>query len=345
MEYPKFKVGCRCITYNHAPYITETMNGFCIQKTDFPFVCMIIDDASNDGEQSIIRKFLKEHFDFTPYSVSYEKETEYADIIYARHKANTNCYFVVLFLKENHYSQGKSYKKYQYILEWSSLCKYIALCEGDDYWIDASKIQKQADYLDEFADCGMCYTKALKYFQKAEKLGSKPYGGNGEEYVNFLETNCVPTLTAIIRNNVLNEFYERICPETKKWRMGDLPLWLFISHEYKVKFLDEVTGVYRVNESSASQSTNLQVYLDFMESAYQIRMFFIDYFGEQVDMDRIMRSHYISIAYYSFLKFKNRQLAINYMKKIKYKTLLDRLKIVIFYVPILAKIYKKIILR
>ena len=50
MEYPKFKVCVRCFTFNQAKYIEETMNGFVMQQTDFPFVCCIVDDASTDGE-------------------------------------------------------------------------------------------------------------------------------------------------------------------------------------------------------------------------------------------------------------------------------------------------------
>ena len=54
MEYPKFKVCCRCFTFNQAKYITDTMDGFTMQQTSFPFVCTIVDDASTDGEQEVI---------------------------------------------------------------------------------------------------------------------------------------------------------------------------------------------------------------------------------------------------------------------------------------------------
>ncbi len=60
---PGFMVNVSCMTYNQAPYITETMNGFCIQQTSFPFVCTIMDDCSTDEEQEVIKLYLKENFD------------------------------------------------------------------------------------------------------------------------------------------------------------------------------------------------------------------------------------------------------------------------------------------
>ena len=111
MEYPKFKVSVRCFTFNQAKYIEDTMNGFVMQQTDFPFVCCIVDDASTDGEQDVIKKYMDMHFDYSPNSVSFEKETDYAYIHYAQHKENKNCYFAVLFLKENHYSKKMGKKE------------------------------------------------------------------------------------------------------------------------------------------------------------------------------------------------------------------------------------------
>ena len=98
MEYPKFKVCCRCFAFNQAKYITDAMNGFTMQQTQFPFVCTIVDDASNDGEQEVIKKYVEENFDFSEGSDAYHKETDYAFITYAQHKTNKNCYFAVLYL-------------------------------------------------------------------------------------------------------------------------------------------------------------------------------------------------------------------------------------------------------
>lgn len=163
MEYPKFKVCCRCFTFNQAKYITDAMNGFTMQQTSFPFVCTIVDDASTDGEQEVIRKYVEDNFDFSDGSVSFNKETDYAHITYAQHKSNNNCYFAVLYLKENHYSQRKP--KMEYLSEWRDMCEYEAFCEGDDYWIEPMKMQKQVDFFEEHSDYIMCFTDFNIYYQ------------------------------------------------------------------------------------------------------------------------------------------------------------------------------------
>lgn len=155
MEYPKFKVCVRCFTFNQSQYITNTMDGFCMQKTNFPFVCCIVDDASTDGEQKVIREYMDSHFDLQDNSVAYEKETDYANIFFARNKKSPNCYFAVLLLKKNHW--GKK-SKIPYLTEWRNICDYEAVCEGDDYWIDDEKLQKQATFLDKENKFGLVFT-------------------------------------------------------------------------------------------------------------------------------------------------------------------------------------------
>ena len=164
MEYPKFKVCCRCSTFNQAKYITDAMNGFTMQQTSFPFVCTIVDDASTDGEQEVIKQYVEDNFDFSEGSAAFNKETDYAFITYAQHKTNKNCYFAVLYLKENHYSQKKD--KCPYLKEWRDGVEYMAICEGDDYWIDSMKIQIQIDYMDNHPDCGMTRTDVNVLYDK-----------------------------------------------------------------------------------------------------------------------------------------------------------------------------------
>jgi glycosyltransferase involved in cell wall biosynthesis len=150
------------MTYNQASYIEDAMNGFCMQQTTFPFVCTIVDDASTDGEQEVIKRYLQEYFDLEASSVAYEKDTDYGHITFARHKTNRNCFYAVICLKENHYSQKKS--KTPYLTEWMET-KYIAFCEGDDYWIDPLKLQKQVDFLEGHPDYSLCCHRYKIYNQ------------------------------------------------------------------------------------------------------------------------------------------------------------------------------------
>jgi len=107
-----------CLAYNHEKYIRQCLKGFVMQKTNFKFEVLIHDDASTDGTADIIREY----------------EEKYPDIIKP------------IYQTENQYSQGiKISWKYQYP---RAKGKYIALCEGDDYWCDENKLQKQFDALE-----------------------------------------------------------------------------------------------------------------------------------------------------------------------------------------------------
>lgn len=173
MEEFKYLVRVNSMTYNHAPYIEDAMNGFCMQETTFPFVCTIIDDASTDGEPEVIENYLKEHFDLSNESVVRKEETDDYVLTFTQHKTNKNCFFAVLLLKYNHYGIGKP--KEQYIEDWSEV-KYIAWCEGDDYWTDPMKLEKQVGFLESNPDFVVC---AHRFWIKEER---KEIGGDLEEY-------------------------------------------------------------------------------------------------------------------------------------------------------------------
>ena len=134
-----------CVTFNHAPYIVDAMNGFTMQQTSFPYVCTIVDDASTDGEPDIIRQYMEQHFDLEDVATVRREETDDYRHLFARHKDNKNCYFALYLLKYNHYSIKKS--KLPYLDEWMEI-KYLAPCEGDDFWITPHKLEKQVSFLE-----------------------------------------------------------------------------------------------------------------------------------------------------------------------------------------------------
>ena len=154
----KYLVRVDCMTYNQASYIEDAMNGFCMQQTSFPFLCIIVDDASTDGEPDVIRKYLDDNFDRQDIELLTPDETDEYVRIYARHKDNKNCYFCILLLKYNHWITKKA--KLTSISEILRPIKYIALCEGDDYWTDSLKLQKQVDILEAHPEYSACFHNA-----------------------------------------------------------------------------------------------------------------------------------------------------------------------------------------
>ncbi|WP_084286585.1 glycosyltransferase [Halomonas halodenitrificans] len=111
-----------CIVYNHAEFIADALNGFLSQVTDFPFSIIIHDDASTDGTQDIIKKYGK----------------NYPKII------------KTILQEENQYSKGRRALSF---FQGVSDAKYLAVCEGDDYWLDSTKLKKQVDYLEKHPEC------------------------------------------------------------------------------------------------------------------------------------------------------------------------------------------------
>jgi len=115
------------ITYNHAKFIRQALDGFLMQETNFPFEVLIHDDASTDGTADIIREYAE----------------KYPDIIKP------------IFQKENQYSKGVQISLTYNFPRVKG--KYVALCEGDDYWTDPRKLQTQVDFLEANPEFSMCF--------------------------------------------------------------------------------------------------------------------------------------------------------------------------------------------
>lgn len=270
MVYPDFKVCVRCFTFNQAKYIEETMNGFTMQQTKFPFVCCIVDDASTDGEQEILKSYMKSFFDFSKSSLSFEKDTDYAYILFAQHKENTNCFFAVLLLHENLYSSPKYNLKFNYIAEWRENCEYEAICEGDDFWIDKDKLSKQVSFLDSHPDYGFSYAKAYSCNESGVINKAILYGQKKESFDDLIKENTIPTLTVIFRKTIY-DLYRKEIQDNPAWRMGDYPMWLFFIIHSKVYFYNEFVGVYRILPESASHSSSLKKRLKFIRGIFEVQ--------------------------------------------------------------------------
>lgn len=278
MNYTNFMVRVECMTYNHAPFIVNTMNGFTIQQTNFPYICVIIDDASTDGEQEIISRYLGKHFALEDDSTARYEETDEYKLIFARHKRNKNCFFAVIFLNNNHYSINKS--KMPYIAEWGNT-KYIALCEGDDYWINPQKLQIQIDFLESHNDYSLCHSDAeIFVYEKKWNKGrigrihskAKSYDSpNRKEMFYRILTGEYPgiiTCTSCFRTC----HYKQIPPNTRHFMMGDKPLWLDLSQLGRVKYIDDVFAVYVKHQGSATRSSNSR--MEFTLNAHEMKIYY-----------------------------------------------------------------------
>lgn len=214
----------RCLTYNHEKYIEDALKGFVMQKTDFPFLAVVIDDCSTDGTADIVRRY----------------EAQYPDIIKGiYHPFNYRTSPVKMNARAD----------YQ---EYIDKATYWAECEGDDYWTDPYKLQKQVDFLETNPDYIACFHNARVF--------------NGKEYWLFNSINESHTHTAedLIKRRwfiaTASLLYKNIKIEYPKWSKNvvssDYLLELLLAHEGKFYYMDDIMSVYR-QEGQGISSTIL----------------------------------------------------------------------------------------
>ena len=259
-------VAIRCITYNHEPYIRDCLDGFVMQKTDFPFVAIVHDDASTDGTTNIIREYAK----------------KYPDIIKP------------IFETENQYSKGvESIMRIMRNALIDSGASYIAMCEGDDYWTDPLKLQKQVDYLESHPDVGMVYSD----FNIKDETTGKFYPSNFKNNPKRFR-QVYPDVASFI----LAKGY--VAPPSWMYRKELLPdnsilscdgTFVFFSHFLavsKVHAFDDTMVTYRKLRESASHSANIDNFfrrsLNLLKTQYAL----IDKYGLNPDLKKVVRNQY-----------------------------------------------------
>lgn len=243
-----FVVCTRCMTFNHANYIKDAMDGFCMQQTNFPFVCVIVDDASTDGEVDVIKKYVQRNFDLD--LDCRKEETDDYSFLFARHLNNKNCYFALYLLKYNHW--GKK-SKMGYISEWLKRSKYIAFCEGDDYWICNNKLQEQVDFMENNSNCSLCCHNAYREIaETSTRIGThKIY--NRSRYADrlhiFRDGGFIPSLSLMYRNQMFGTEFDKF---PRNLAAADIKIQSFAAIVGKVYYIHKNMGVYRLNKNSVT---------------------------------------------------------------------------------------------
>ena len=249
----KYMLATRCFTYNHAYCIEQALNGFIIQQTEFPFVVVVVDDASPDGEKVIIQQWIL-NLRHKGSKVESEKK-DYGLLTTVQPSNNKNCYMVFLLLNENHTQTGRGDKKLDYISEWMGASKYHAWCEGDDYWIDPTKLQKQVAFLENNPDYSMCYHNAIKLYMQGNRVSlfnacKDVYDLSMEDAINKWS---VPSASIVYRSS-----YSDYPSWLAHIYSSDYALILRCRHGGKVRCMPDIMSVYRINEVGDSASARMK---------------------------------------------------------------------------------------
>lgn len=236
VEKMNFEVTVYCLAYNHEKYIRYTLDGFVNQKTTFPFKVVVHDDASTDSTARIIREYTE----------------KYPDI------------FFPIFQKENQYSKKKriAYEFIQPLVEG----KYMAICEGDDYWCDPYKLQAQYDYMLANPGCSLVVHNTERINENGERLGVL---FNSAKYDYDISTDEIIEAGGGGRFHTSSFFIEKACfysrPESFFIRgLGDYPLAIWASLCGNVHFLSGIMSLYRENSLGSWSDKNKNINADIM---------------------------------------------------------------------------------
>jgi glycosyltransferase involved in cell wall biosynthesis len=250
-------VTVRCTAYNQEPFIRQTLEGFVMQKTNFRFEVIVHDDASTDGTARIIREFAE----------------KYPDIIRP------------IYETENQYSKHDD--SLRRVLDACLRGKYIAYCEGDDYWIDPLKLQKQVDFLESHPDYGAVYTNFEAFYndtKQVKKMRFVPRSGWQYETM-MLDQLDIWTLTTMCRSEFT--LTKPKFPSGSEVFNGDISLFMYITSKSKVHCIDEVTARYRILKNSASHSTDRKTSVLFQYKCANTHLWWLEHGPKVSDLLRM----------------------------------------------------------
>ncbi|NLD79865.1 MAG: glycosyltransferase [Smithella sp.] len=262
-----------CITYNQEKFIRDCLEGFLMQETTFPVEILVHDDASNDKTADIIREY----------------------------EARNPGLFKPIYQTENQYSKGiKPNTKFNIP---RAAGQYIAFCEGDDYWIDPLKLQKQVDFLEKNVDHGLVHTEINLYREERKEMihsfnsgliNSNTVKSKTELFDHILHARIrIRTPTVMIRK----KFLDSIQPNDMSFLMGDTPRWLDLSQISLFHYFDYPTAVYRSSLNTASRQKDKKKNYRFVLSMYEMRLYYCKKYNYQISKTLIKMYNRYMITY------------------------------------------------
>lgn len=284
-----------CITYNHEKYIEKAINSFLMQKGNIIFEIIIHDDASTDKTSEIVKKFERKH----------------PKIIKG------------IYQSENQYSKGK--KVFLEALKYAS-GKYIANCEGDDYWTDPYKLQKQITYMESHNDCSMCVHSAITINENGKKCLRKiqPSNNDRDYYVEEIIKKGGGLFST-------NSFFERRSISMNKplfyytSPVGDYPTMIHSSLNGYVHYMSDNMSAYRIGVSGGwsekikndteKRSKHAKALIDMLDEVNEITN---NKFNDTIQFKKKEIEFKLIIDLKKFNLIKNKE-NINFYKNLKFK--------------------------
>lgn len=238
------KVSVSITTYNHEDYVAHAIESVLMQKTDFDYEIIIGEDDSKDNTRAIVKEYKKCHPDKIKLFLN-----DRSNVIYVNGRPTGRWNFV------NNLTHARG--------------EYIALLDGDDYWKDPCKLQKQVDFLDSHPECAICFHDVIVFWEDGSRE-SRNFCRVNQRGMSTLEDllaeNFIPTCSVMFRRGLFSRFPD--------WyytlEMGDWPLHVLNAEYGKIGYLNEAMGAYRIHDrgvwSTLNQIQNLQAKVELYKS-------------------------------------------------------------------------------
>ena len=247
-----------CMTaYNHAPYIGRAIESVLAQCTSFGVELVIGEDCSTDNTLATCRE----------YAAKYPDRIR---LVTAEHNVG---------MRENYRRTALAGQG-----------KYIAYCDGDDFWCDEEKLQRQVEALEADAEAGMCYTRSERRVEHSDKRWVYPKGAMFTAFDDMLFNNTAENCTAVARRSLIEQYYAEVKPEEhSEWLTDDAPMWIWFAAQSRIITLERTTAVHSLLEESVSQSGNYLKRIAFCDSLVDISLWFDTHYGTGRHARRLWR--------------------------------------------------------
>ena len=247
-----------CVTtYNHEPYLADALDAILSQECDFGVEIILGEDCSSDNTLEICKQYAER---------------------YPMH--------ITLIASAENVGWRENYRR---CVE-AARGKYIAFCDGDDYWCDANRLAEQVALMEQNGRVGLCYTLAERRDERGELIGHFPKGKGHTSLDALLHDWCVENCTTLARRELVQDYYKTEEPENRpEWLTEDLPMWLFVAAHSEVAYVDRVTAVHRVFPDSVSHSTSLAKRLAFCDSSSNIKLWFDERYNGSRQRKHLLR--------------------------------------------------------
>jgi glycosyltransferase involved in cell wall biosynthesis len=281
------------VTYNHEKYIQKCLDGFVMQKTNFKFEILVHEDASTDRTSVIVKEYEAKYPDL--FRCVYQTVNQFAI-----QNTLTNILFQM--------AQGK----------------YIALCEGDDYWPDPTKLQKQVDFLEQNNDFVICGTDAQVLIAETDLIENETmlssFTRSEFDFEDMSIQNRLITGSVVYRNNPI---LKNLPTWLRHAPVGDWPLFLILSQFGRVKNLDFVGVVYRKHQGGFYSQLS-----SYNKNLISIKMYEIIIKEFNITNSKVFKAHkeYIFYAFNSApSKIAQREMLMKYIRPLRSMNFSNRL--------------------